>query len=91
MPGERVAVGGEGVVEVGPVLRRQHAFSERQDLLLLERHVGEIELHIALRRLLEGLPARLAHHLEAEQRMLEIAYVAFTAGVVRVEVVQEVA
>ena len=88
MAGERVAVGGEGLVQFGPVLGGQQLLGQRHDLLFLQRHVLEVEVGVLLRRLLEGLAARLAHHLEAQQRVLQVADGAFAAGMVLVEAVE---
>jgi hypothetical protein len=91
VPGERVAVGNEGFVQIGPILLGQHAFGQRQDLALLERHVGEVEVDVALRCLLECQPARLAEHLEAEQCVFERPDHVFAARVVVVEPVEQLA
>ena len=74
MAGERVAVGCEGSVQLGPVGVAEGAARGRQDLGFFQRHVVEVGARVALGGFLESLSARLAQHLEGQQRVLQLAY-----------------
>jgi hypothetical protein len=50
--------------------------------------VVEVEAHVAVGRFLEGGAARLAEHLEGEQRVLEAADRTFAVRVVAVQAVE---
>src|SRR5688572_8693903 len=88
--GQRVFVGEEGRVELGPVVCRQDLFSQREDLALLQAHVREVEVDISRGGSLERLSPRFAEHLESQQRVFELADVAFSSGVIAVQVVEQV-
>src|SRR6187402_3727287 len=79
---EEVPICQERLVELLPILRAQHTCCEREDLLLLQGHVPEVEVHVPGRCLLEVDASRLPHDLEREKRVLEFADSPLTLAVV---------
>ena len=88
MAGQRVAVQRERIIELGPVLSGERTLGQRQHLGLLQAHVGQVEIDVVPRRRFEGRPPRLAHHLEREQRVLELADRALALVVLAVEPIE---
>jgi type III restriction enzyme len=86
--GQRVLVGGEGGVELGPVGLGEQALGGGNDLLLFAGHVLQVRRDVAFHRLLEGVAARFAHHLEGQQRVFQVADGLLAGGVVAVELVE---
>src|SRR5688572_26716529 len=71
--GNRVAVVGEGAVERAPVVLREVALGERQQLALLLAHVRPVELGVLGDRRQELARAGGPALLEEQQRALELA------------------
>ncbi len=88
MAGQRIAVAGKGRVQRQPVGLAEVLARGRQHGGLFGGHVRQIAVHIAVQRRLEGLAARLAHHLVGQQRMFELADRRLALGMLGVQPVQ---
>jgi hypothetical protein len=71
MARQRIMVEGEDSVELGPVALGERRFGQGQHLCLFDPYVGQVEVDIALQRLLEGCPPRRPNHFEGEQCVLQ--------------------
>jgi hypothetical protein len=90
---QRVAVHQERCIEFGPFAGTEHRLGQREDLVLLDVHVSQIEVDIVLHQGLEmATPgfalSGLAHDPEPEQRMFEFADGLLAAFVVAVQAVE---